>query len=206
VSEIGWSFKLSTAPAVEPISLADAKLDRRITVNDDDSGTERRIRSARSRVETFLERGLLTQSWTYYQDSFTPSWQLPMAAPLQSVTSIKYYDVDGSQQTLSSSVYLVDTMHEPARIHLKSGQSWPGVQSGRPLAVEVIYVVGWTSAEDIPPDILDAIYLYVGDRDELRENTVMGVGYAVQELPDGAEKILWPYRRRWTAPCAYAVS
>jgi uncharacterized phiE125 gp8 family phage protein len=193
--------QLITPPASEPISLADVKLDRRITVDDDDVGTERRIRAARSRVEQFLGRGLLTQTWTYYQDVFTTAFELPMAAPLQSVTTVKYYDTTGTQQTLASTVYHVDTLSEPGRVVLAPLQSWPSVQSGRPLAVEVTYVVGWTSAEDMPPDIVDAIYLLVGDRDEIRENTVMGVGYAVQKIPDGAEQILRGYRRTWTDPC-----
>jgi hypothetical protein len=66
----------------------------------------------------------------------------------------------------------------------------------------VIYVVGWTAPDEIPADIIDTIFMLVGDRDELREDTVMGVGYAVQRLPAGAEYILAPHRRYWHAPLA----
>jgi uncharacterized phiE125 gp8 family phage protein len=191
-------MRLSTAPVLTPISIEDAKLERRIDDDADDVGIDRRIRGATSRVESFLGRGLLTQSWTYCQDVFASTIPLPMAAPLQSVTSVKYYDVDGTQQTLSASVYGVDTESEPGRVYLKSGQSWPSVQSGRPLAVEVIYVVGWTSADLIEPAIVEGVYLTIGTRDEFRED--VSANHPLYKLPSGAESWLYPHRRFWHPP------
>jgi hypothetical protein len=76
---------------------------------------------------------------------------LPMAAPLQSAT-VTYYDASGVLQTLSTSVYGIDdTVSEPGCIYLKPNQVWPSVQAGRPLAVEIDYVVGWTSRRSVPP-------------------------------------------------------
>jgi uncharacterized phiE125 gp8 family phage protein len=125
---------------------------------------------------------------------------LPRAAPLQSVTSVKYYDTSGVQQTLSASTYQVDTFSEPGRILLAPNQVWPSVQAGRALAVEVLYVVGWTSADNIPADILEAIYLRVGTRHAFREDVIAGSGITVASLPDGVEALLAQHRVWWREP------
>jgi hypothetical protein len=55
-----------------------------------------------------------------------------MAAPLQSVTTVKYYDASGVLQTLASTVYQVDTVSQPGRIVLAPTQIWPTVQANAP--------------------------------------------------------------------------
>jgi len=196
----GTAWYRSVEPTDLPLEIDAVKLNRRVDDNDEDAAYERRIRAATEYAESRIGRGLLTQTWVYQQDYFTREWLLPMAAPLQSVSSVKYYDPDGVQQTLATSVYLVDSSSELGRITLAPGESWPSIQSDRPLAVQTTYVVGWTDSDLIPQMVLEAMLLFIGDRDEHRENTVIGTGYTVQQMPYGTDQMLAPFARQWYPP------
>jgi uncharacterized phiE125 gp8 family phage protein len=191
------AWKRTVDATIEPVSLAEAKLQLRNPAAADDTLVLRAIKAARQQVEDYLHFGLITQTWKYTQDRFTTEIQLPMAAPLQSVI-VKYYDASGVLQTLASTVYLVDTTSEPGRIVLAPAQVWPVTQADRPNAVEITYIVGETAAASVRADIVDAILLLVGDRYEFREATV--VGPIATALPTGVESILAPLRVWWTAP------
>jgi uncharacterized phiE125 gp8 family phage protein len=69
-------------------------------------------------------------------------------APVTSVTSVKYYDLDGVLQTWSSDNYDTDTIGEPARIILADGATVtvPSVDD-RPNAVVVEYESGLAAAD-----------------------------------------------------------
>lgn len=209
---MNWALQLSVAPEAtdEPILLADAKLQLRIDTTADDVAVARRISGARARAEAYLMRGLVTQVWIYAQDGWTDEIQLPMAAPLQNnpleaggstAPVVQYYDTAGTLQTLATTYYTVDTISEPGCIRRAPNQSWPSLQADRQLAVKITYVVGYTSAASIPADIIDGIYLLLGDSQEFRQQTVMtGAGQTVTQLPNGAEACLAPHRRWFTPP------
>jgi len=170
------AWTLQTAPTIEPVSLDEARQQLRETGESEDQLITQKVKSARARLEQYLGRAFLTQTWKYTQDEWADVIWLPMAAPLQSVTSIKYYDGAGAQQTLATSVYLVDTQSEPGRILLAPDQVWPTLQAGRPMAVEVVYVAGWTAAELIPAEIIEALqtlqaglFQFRGDSEGWRE-------------------------------------
>lgn len=172
--EATWS--LTTPPTIEPISVADAKAQIRSVQDQEDGLVEAYIRAARSACEQYLGRGLLTQSWTLALSDFVDVIPLPMAAPLQSVTSVKYYDQNNTQQTLASTYYTVDTRSRPGRLALAAGQSWPSVSMSRLVnRIEIEYVVGWTAADLIDGDILQGLRLFIGvldaDRDGMDPNT-----------------------------------
>lgn len=72
--------------------------------------------------------------------------------PLQSVTSIKYIDTDGAQQTLDPSLYIVDTASEPGRLTPAYGQTWPTIRE-QANAVEIVFVCGYGLAAAVPAGI-----------------------------------------------------
>ena len=194
------AWALTTPPTLEPLTVDEAKQQLRIDNDADDAAVDRRLKSARSQAETYLMRGLLTQTWTYAQDVWSDEILLPMAAPLASVTSVKYYDASGTLTTLATTVYLADLLSEPGRVVLKPAQTWPALQANRVLAVEIVYVVGWTSANLITPEIVDAVCLLLGDRQEFRQQTVV-TNQQLVSLPNGVEALLAPHRRWWRPPC-----
>lgn len=184
---------LVTAPAEEPLSLSDAKAHLRLEHDDDDTLVGLLIQGARQYLERALGRSLVTQTWDLTLDDFyagSPGGEVILlpGGPVQSVTSITYYDSQGTSTVLSSSLYLVDTSCEPARISPSVGGVWPGTQS-RMGAVVVRYVVGFGAASAVPQDIKAILRLLVGHWYENREGVVTGtisttVGYAIDALID----------------------
>lgn len=193
---IAW--KRTVDATLEPVTLAEAKLHLRVTGTTEDANVTRAIASARLEIEDYLHWGLITQTWKYTQDVFTSEIPLPMAARLQNVTSVQYYDTAGALQTASTSLYDVDTISAPGRILLKPNQVWPVTQANKGSAVTITYVVGETAAANVGANIVSALLLLVGDRWEHREQTVMGPPPSV--LPRGVEALLAPQRIWWAPP------
>lgn len=192
-------------PTADPVSLTEAKTHCRALqdVHDEDALILSYIKAAAAMYETHTERSGLTQTWRWTLDDF-PRCQyaldgitLPKAAPLQSVTSVKYYDSDGTQQTLSSSVYRVDTDSQPGRVVLKPDQSWPDVQSERGQAVEIVYVAGHTNASLVPYEAKVGMYLLIDHLYENRSSVMVGVGIGAVEVPVGAWAF-WAGLRVWS--------
>lgn len=179
-------------PAIEPITVDEAKLQARITHTTEDALFFSWIRTARQAAEDYLSRGLLTQTWKLTLDRFVEVIALPMAAPLQSAT-VAYYDSTGVLTTLAPTVYLVNTTSRPGCIERAPSQSWPAVQSDRWGAVEITYVVGWTTADLVPETIKQGIRAYVAYLECDREGAD---GTAALQ----AAHSLWSDRVWWTEP------
>lgn len=184
---------LVTAPAEEPLTLADAKVHLRLEHDADDLVVSGLIQAARHYVERAIGRSLVTQTWDLTLDDFYAGSArgdviaLPRG-PVQSVTSISYYDSAGTLTVLSSSLYLVDITNEPARVSPAYGSVWPSTQS-RMNAVIVRYVTGFGLATAVPGDLKAALRLLVGHWYENREGVVTGtisttLGHAVDALLD----------------------
>ena len=73
--------------------------------------------------------------------------------PVQSVTEIKYIDLNGVLQTLDSAKYIVDTNSTQGRIAPAFGQYWPVTQM-RQDAVQIKFVAGYAK---VPASIRLAI-------------------------------------------------
>jgi len=63
-------LQLITPPAIEPVTLAEAKQHLRVEISDDDSLINTLVSSARVHCESALKQALITQSWLLYVDSF----------------------------------------------------------------------------------------------------------------------------------------
>lgn len=181
---------LTSAPAAEPISLAEAKLHCRVDGSDDDTLLTALIVAARELAEQQTGRALVTQTWKQTFDAF------PLAAialerpPLQSVTSVKYYDPAGVQQTLDAGAYTVHTSSQLGFIAPAAGTCWPSTQD-RDEAVEVVFVAGYGTAAAVPQAIKQWMHLQIGHWEKNRES--VNVGNIVNEMPYvGA--LLDPYR------------
>ena len=147
------------------------------------------ILAARQRVESHTGRALITQTLDWSLDRF-PTWFRVPKPPLQSVTSITYYDSDDAQQTLASSVYQVDIESQPARIVEAVDQFWPTI-STRINAVTVRFVAGYgDGVHDIPFPIKAAMLLLVGEMWLRREDSA---AMQTSKIPFGVDALLAPY-------------
>lgn len=197
------SEKLITPPAVEPITLQQAKDWGIVETSAYDDGIEDKIKSAREWVEGYIGRALVAQTWRTRLDRFPtgPTREDRILrlnrSPLQSVTSISYYDTDGNSQTLATAYYDVDTDSEPARIAEAYGYNWPDTYP-RINAVTITSVHGYEGTGDSPLDltnipqaIKDAIAILVAELYQNRERSIIGVDYVVNST---VESLLWPYQ------------
>ncbi len=117
-------------------------------------------------------------TYDHFQDRF-PGGAGPITlarGPLVSVTSVKYTTTSATTtQTLSATAYSVDTASEPARIGLKSGQSWPTALLRDQNGVEVRFVGGFaTSGAGVPQEAKQALQLLVGSAYTNREAVIVG--------------------------------
>lgn len=180
--------KVTTEPSVEPITRTEAKVHLRVDHTDEDTLIDILIQAARETVEQRTNRSLITQSRTIKLDYFPSNYTIYLPyGPLISVTSVKYYDENEAQQTLSSTLYWVDSSSNIPRIIIKD--SWPSTYD-MPNAVEVIYSAGYGAAStNVPKAIKQAMYLIIGHLYENREQ----VGDIRYELPFGCDVLLSPY-------------
>ena len=180
------SFKVTTAPAIEPVTVAEAKTQLRIDGSDEDTLIGNYITVARQTLEVLMRRAFITQTITLSYDSFPTEMRLPRP-PAIAVTSISYIDTDGASQTWSSSNYTLDSQIEPASVVLAYDKSFPSIRT-QANAVTVVYTAGYgTATTDVPESIRLAIRLLVGSYYENREATSVA---KVNDLPLGIQMLV----------------
>jgi len=155
---------ITTPAASEPVSSTEVKAQTEIDFTDDDSLITLLIAGARAFTEKYTGSRLASQTVTVRCDSFADMSRFP-EAPATSITSIKYIDPEGAEQTLATSVYELRADGLEPSIALKYGQSWPAVQLGS--RISVVAVVGYETA---PDDVKRAMLLYIAGGYADREN------------------------------------
>lgn len=161
-------------PALEPVTLEEAKNFLRVDVNDDDSLIEMLIKAARKKAENYTGRAFITQT-IEYGVSFIPYGHIIYLyyPPVQNIESIT---VDGvavpsDKYFLSGDNALVTSLE---------------LQSKVPDGVVIRYVAGYGDIPgDVPFDIREAILKLVAYSYENREQDGM---------PTGAKTALYMYR------------
>jgi uncharacterized phiE125 gp8 family phage protein len=104
------------------------------------------IAAARWMAEMIADRQIMPATWKLYLDAFPAEIHLPKPH-CQSVASVTYTDPNGTTQTLSSSLYAMNTVAEPAILIPAYGQSWPATRDVMN-AVCVTYVAGYGAGDD----------------------------------------------------------
>ena len=184
------SAVIVTAPDIEPVTLAEVKSQRNITNLDHDAELTRLISAARQYVENYIGRALVTQTWDLFLDEFTRKIEIPYPK-LQSITTVKYTDTDGTQQTLSDTLYTVNTNTEPGYIVPAYNEDWPDIRVV-PEAVEIRFICGYGDAiTDVPEDLRHAIMLLIGT---WNENTEDVQPFNMNSIPFGVRALIDPYR------------
>jgi uncharacterized phiE125 gp8 family phage protein len=183
---------LLLGPAVEPLTLAEAKTHLRVEHGDDDDVIAALIAGARVHVEAQTRRALITQSWRLIRDAWPDDGRIVvMPVPLRSLTAVRVYKFDGSTQALDPAAFAIDAAAAPAVLAFAAGaMPVPGrVVGGIELDVEVGY---GDTAEDVPEPLRQAIRTLVAHWYENRGLIAAGAGVAV--LPQSVTALLAPYR------------
>ena len=154
------SVTVSTAAATEPVSVPEAKAFLRVDHSDDDALISALIKAAREIVERTCGRSMVSQTVTERMPYQTLMDGVELSrTPATSITSVKYYDTDGTLQTVAAADYTARTDSEPGTIRLDEGQTDPDTDRGD--CIELIYVAGAATTSAVPETLNTAIKLLV---------------------------------------------
>ncbi|HEX4301542.1 MAG TPA: head-tail connector protein [Rhizomicrobium sp.] len=175
---------LTSPPALEPITLAEAKSHLKLDTTDDDALVTTIISAARARAEWHTGRALVTQSWTLWLDTWSQPLAIPLP-PLQTVLSLTLYARDGTAHTVDPATYSADR----AANRIVFAEPCTPPTDLRPFnAVAVAFTAGYgDAATDVPAPLRQALLELIAF---LYENR----GEAPAELPLDCLALLAPYR------------
>lgn len=165
-------------PAVEPITVAEAKAHARILTDADDALIGMLVKAARRHAEARCNRSLAVQEYELTLDGL-PCGLAPLEPPrppLVAVESIAYRPWPGvSEVALAPETFRVVPGTPGLVVPL---EPWPSAAG--PASVTVRYTAGWT-AEDLPEDARLALLMLVAHWYDRREPIVTGT--IVAEVP-----------------------
>lgn len=150
------------------VPLATVKEFLRVTWDEEDTTLEIILRSAIQSIEDYAATSLISQGFRKYRSEFPTMYGKDRSMflgmrPLVSVASVTYYDIDGTQQTLSTDVYSVTEAGSNPWVNLKPGQVWPATEI-RENAVAINFTAGYGSAGVVPRDLVSAVLLACADK------------------------------------------
>ena len=162
-------LRVITAPASEPVTLAEAKAQLRVDDANSDTLITALIVMVREQAEAETGRLLLLQTWEKTLDNFPDAIFLPNA-PIVSITSVKYLDIDGAEQTLTGASYQLDASSDFTGAWLVPayGYAWPDIHKDIN-AVKVRFLAGYANAAAVPQSIKQWMLLHLGNAFENRE-------------------------------------
>lgn len=185
-----YKVDISEPPEEEPLLVGEAN--EHLHVSGQDTYVTSLITVARRSIERYLNRTLITTSYTAYADKWERVMHLPFPK-LQTVESVKYYNTEGTLTTLTENdYYWVVTSGEPGYIQAKYDVVYPELQDGRPDAIEIEYTAGYGAAEDVPEDIKHAMKLLIGNYYEQRSDII--VGTVAARIPNYITDLIHSYR------------
>lgn len=177
---------VTVAATSEPMTLAEAKSQCRVDGTDDDAYLNSLIAAARAHVEAYCGTPLVARTVTVKCDGFCDFSTFPVV-PLTSVSSVSYVDSAGATQTLATSVYEARSDGLTASLALKSGQSWPSLQTGSRITVTAS--VGYGT---VPEAVAHALKLLIGFWFDNR--STVNIGNITSDLPHAVDALLTNYR------------
>jgi uncharacterized phiE125 gp8 family phage protein len=123
------SLKNLTEPAVEPVTLAEAKAHLRVDTSTDDSLISAYIKAAREWCEAYCDETFVHTQYRMTLDSFPVQIELPRppmaSAGTVTAVSVTYTLENQSTATLSTNEYRVDRDSKPGVLRTNYNGSWP---------------------------------------------------------------------------------
>lgn len=143
------TVRVIVEPVNMAVSLAAARDAARVNGSDLDAELEIHVRALTAEAEHYTGRAIINRTYRVTLDSFPDAIELP-ASPVASVSSVKYIDEAGAEQTLDPADYIVDDRSEPGYIVPGVDLAWPATQA-RVNAVNVEVVCGYGADDTTTP-------------------------------------------------------
>jgi uncharacterized phiE125 gp8 family phage protein len=100
---------LLTGPAIEPLSLDEAKAFLRVEHSDDDQIISALIAGARTHIETQSQVALITQGWRIVLDCWPQHGRIVVRpGPLKSLHAARFYDLNGNAHAIDTQGFVPD--------------------------------------------------------------------------------------------------
>jgi uncharacterized phiE125 gp8 family phage protein len=178
-------LRIVDKPSSDPVSLAEAKAQLRLTDASQDVLVKILIAAATKQVQSLVQRVFMEQTLEWVLPAWRAVFDIPVApVAADGIASIKYVDwTTQTQQTLAAAAYVVQTKGDSVRIFPKYGTAWPVLFAYAPEPVVIQFTAGYESAADVPENVKAAILLQIrhlyslGERSlALTRDLVIGVG------------------------------
>ena len=185
---------LTTAPAIEPVSVDEVRLHCRVpdTFHDDDAYLATLIVAARTLLEQQCWSSFVTQVWDFWWSSFDSRLFIPRG-PLILITKFQYRSTESpyALTEIAAATYETSTENQFPFVRLAYNQTWP-TSRGHADDIYMRASLGYgATAASVPMPIRHAIKLLVGDWYSNREETPGGVPRRVESRVDA---LIGPYR------------
>ena len=141
-------FKIISQPGEMPVSLDEARTAARANASEMDVEIRAQVGAFTAQAEHIIGLAIINRTGRVTLDSFPASIDIPKSAtfggadvpmtPVFTVNEITYFDIDGNEQTLSTSLY---SLGDDGVIELVPGAEWPETQV-RSNAVKIDVVCG----------------------------------------------------------------
>jgi uncharacterized phiE125 gp8 family phage protein len=164
----------ATIPDNMPVTLAEAKAHLRITHDQADTEILGYLLAATEYAETRAQRIFRQRTLTLVLDDF-PGLDEPVVfdlSPVQSITTIQYYDEDNATQT-HTTAYLVEDATGVSCLYPNYDTQWPNTVE-RPDAVTITYVAGYSSVATVPQRAKNAIMMLTKHGYDQRDPVLVG--------------------------------
>lgn len=155
-------LEMVTPPDDLALDLDEVKAHCRVEIDDDDDALEALIAAATDYVECDGSRTVVSTTFDLPVCGWWPGELAIPRPPLQSVTTVKYYDAAGTLATLTAGNYQVRTpWKQPGSIVWTPSYTLPSSQSGRQWPVVIRFVAGIADPESIPKLVKQAMLLLI---------------------------------------------
>jgi uncharacterized phiE125 gp8 family phage protein len=191
--------QLVTAPAIEPITLAQAKEHLRVDGSDEDSLITLCITAARDRIENECRRAFVRQRWIAYITGDMAAnlpVELPRARLMAAETFLlEYRNAAGTWTAWADNIR--QAAREPALLWITEQPDDVDVARSPQDAVwRATFWSGYGSlATDVPGPLRHAILLYTAHLFERREMVISGA--TVTEIPKSLDWLIDSFRVPW---------
>jgi uncharacterized phiE125 gp8 family phage protein len=183
---------LLAPPAVEPITLAEAKFFLRVAHADDDAVIAALIAAARAHVETVTRRAFIAQNWRLVRDAWPACGRLVVTpAPLIAVTAARVRDETGTAHAFDTGAFTYVAGAAPATLaFVPWALPAPGVAAD---GIEIDVTVGHgATAAAVPAPLVQAVRLLAAHWYEHRG--ILANGAAGAPLPVSITALIAPFR------------
>ena len=177
-------------PAVEPVTLAEAKAFLRLDTAHEDDLVSALIVAARHTLEGATGLRFVAQTWRSRLERWPPGRAVLLPfAPLLSVAAVRVAPAFGPVSVVTSTAYRLDGSADPPRLVVDPSAPEPGIATGG-IEIDAVYGFG-PAASDVPAPLRLAIRRLVASWFERRGDEAGEPA----SLPGAVRALVIPYMR-----------